>query len=229
MRLPTPITITPISEEKINNNERVSVNSDSIFVTRVGREFGPDGTIFEKRVRVGIKYYESDIDSDTIKTRFGSYNEANLKIRYWNGRSYEDIVMDYVDTVNNIVYGYVNHFSEYVIVYDPRLTSATNTKFVYPTKNPVLANMTGLHSEEKGTTFKIDYNENQVSNFAVEIYNLRGQKIASLYRVSNELYWDGLSSSKQFIGSGLYIYKATVTLTTGEVITTTKPIGVLKQ
>ncbi|HON57041.1 MAG TPA: hypothetical protein PLJ38_08475, partial [bacterium] len=125
------------------------------------------------------------------------------------------------------VYGFVTHFSQYILGYDKRSASSTNTKSVYVTKNPMVVNTTGLYDAEKGVKFKIDYNANDISSFTVEIFTLRGQRVVTISQ-SYEVYWDGLSENKKFIGTGLYIYKATVILKSGEVVTTVKPIGLLR-
>ena len=133
-----------------------------------------------------------------------------------------------IDTEAKIVYAYVTHFSDYAIFYVPA-EAQFNTKTVYPTKNPFIANMTGSYNEEKGTMFKIDYDPTSIATFRLEVFTLRGIKIYDVTRTnSHELYWEGVTTSKDFMGSGLYIYRATVTLTNGEVINTMRPIGVLK-
>jgi len=223
-----PITIEEVDPYEINIIDNASIGADSIINLRIARDFGPEGTLFEKRVRIGIKYYESDLAE--LKSQLGaSFDETKLKIRYWNGSYYEDIVADTVDTVNDIVYAYVNHFSRYVIVYDMRLALTTNTAKIYPTRNPLVANLTGLFDNEKGTTFKIDSDADLIASFRVEIFTLRGQKVTDITRTTNEVYWGGLSTNDRFIGSGLYLYKATVTFKTGQTVTTSRPIGLLKQ
>ncbi|HPP86545.1 MAG TPA: hypothetical protein PLM75_01625, partial [bacterium] len=225
-----PLTIREIPEQNIITNEYVSLNSDSVVTLKVGREFGPSGTIFEKPIRIGIKYYESDLEElkEQLASICQTFEYSKLRIRYWNGRYYEDVRFDTVDVNNQIVYGFVTHFSQYILGYDMRLASSTNTKSVYVTKNPMVVNTTGSYDAEKGTEFKIDYDADDISTFKVEIFTLRGQRVVVISQNYNEVYWDGLSENKKFIGTGLYIYKATVVLKSGEVITTVKPIGLLR-
>jgi hypothetical protein len=132
-----------------------------------------------------------------------------------------------VDTVNNIVYAYTDHFSLYAIFFD-QSTEGTSKK-IYVTSNPVIANLTGIYDQTKGTTFKIDYTAADVTSFNVQIFTTRGRKVFDKTVVNNTLEWFGLNNNNDYLGSGLYIYKATVVLNNGQVISSVKPIGLIKQ
>ncbi|HPQ19396.1 MAG TPA: hypothetical protein PKX90_09055, partial [bacterium] len=218
------ITVKPVPEEDIFVPERESTQTTEIISTGIAREFLPHGTIFNKTVTVKIPY--TDLDLDTNADGVPDLNENDLRAYYWDGiRWVEQNCM--VDTVNKVVIWYTNHFS-IVGIFAGSSMSITNTKTVYMTRNPLKPGNPYTSQENEGTIFKIDYNAFDVELFTVNIYDLNGRLKATLSNNSNEVPWTGLNNGGEYIGSGLYVYKARVQLKNGEIIEKFGKLGIIK-
>ncbi len=73
-------------------------------------EFGTNGLVFKKPVKVTMSYRDADLSG---------VNESTIRIAWYNDRTgnYEDMICS-VDYVNKVVVGYVNHFSAYALISD---------------------------------------------------------------------------------------------------------------
>jgi hypothetical protein len=73
-------------------------------------EFGTNGLVFKKPVKVTMSYRDADLSG---------VNESSIRIAWFNERTgaYDDVVCS-VDFANKEVTGYLNHFSAYALISD---------------------------------------------------------------------------------------------------------------
>ena len=93
-----------------------AVPNDTLFsidipdITVFFNEFGTDGLVFDKPVKVTMSYRGADLSG---------VNESTIRIGWLNERTgqWEDMLCT-VDTVNQVVTGELNHFSAYGLISD---------------------------------------------------------------------------------------------------------------
>ncbi len=84
-----------------------------------------------------------------------------------------------------------------------------HVSFAPEVNNNVQLNYT--YSQDKSHLPIIGYSQNKDSNVNLEIYNMKGQKVKSLYQGSNtagkhELVWNGKDNNNKTVRSGIYLY-----------------------
>jgi hypothetical protein len=77
---------------------------------------------------------------------------------------------------------------------------------------PAVTKLTGNYPNPFNPTTTISYSIHKAANVTLEIYNLKGQKIATLvneHQNANnyKIVWDGKDESGKTVGSGVYFYK----------------------
>ena len=92
----------------LDNDTVFSINIPDLNVFY--NEFGTDGLVFNKPVKVTMSY------RDAILT---GMNESTIRIAWYNDKtgSFDDVVCT-VDYINKEVTGYLNHFSAYALISD---------------------------------------------------------------------------------------------------------------
>jgi len=210
----TKITITLVDEEELP--KPVNTNVELIGVAR---DFGPDGTVFNKPVEITIPYAEADLDKDLDGNP--DFDESKLEIYFWDGWDWLKVGCKQRDTAKNLITALVNHFTIFAIGED--VSQIPQKVKIYLTKNPFKA--------ETGTTFVYDLPED--AKVKISIYDLSGDRVVELAEINQtagtrSLFWKGDNEFGRYIGSGIYFYVFEAEFSTGKKEVIKDLIGVIK-
>ncbi|MDI6786446.1 MAG: hypothetical protein QMD92_07020, partial [bacterium] len=227
-----------ISIKPANKDEQTKPyeTQQSIKLLGTPHEFGPVNIVFHRPVKITLSYLDSDwdVNGNDIRDTYpdGSkpdeLDESKFEIVFWDGTEWVKAGKSIVDTENNTVSVWVNHFTIYDIG-ESQGTQSIPEKFnLYLTKNPFR-----VGSNEEPTRFTYDLPKD--ATITIKIFNLAGDLVRNLS--DNETKnagsysspaWNGLNDFNDYVGSGIYVYYFKAEYTDGTKDIITKPIGVIK-
>ena len=114
--------------------------------------------------------------------------------------------------VDGISSGKDKIFGVYMQIYDTNIVNnIDDSKDIMP----IMINNVGNYPNPFNPSTTIDFTLKQSALTTIDIYNIRGQKVRSLFKDQleagrNAISWNGENDSLQSVGSGLYFYKITV-------------------
>lgn len=190
-----------------NTSGVVPISSVNLLREFTVRTAPPPGTVItdftlpSATIVITIPYPDTNDDGIVDGTNI---LETNLRIFYLNEtlNRWEMVTPYTLDTVNNLVYGYVNHLSVFGLL-GIASGSALSGILVYP--NPFYAKRDG---------FVTITNIPLTGSACVYIYNLAGELVEKLEDGSGitstgivkQARWDGRNSSGKKCASGMYVY-----------------------
>ncbi|MFA5859382.1 MAG: fibronectin type III domain-containing protein [Elusimicrobiota bacterium] len=158
-------------------------------------DLGPDGQIFNKSISITLLYPEPGNTTD----------ENDYRIFWHDGTDWR-YVGGSVNTANNTVTAWVNHFSKYAVF--KAVNIATLNAQSYKPKEKILTlNNDGVNDAaffsglQTASQQALSRGESQVS---VNIYNLKNKLVRTL--TDTEL-WDGTDNDGNKVENGVYIYQ----------------------
>ncbi|MFH1562392.1 MAG: FlgD immunoglobulin-like domain containing protein, partial [Nitrospirota bacterium] len=203
-------------------------SSDNIKLLGIPHEFGPSGIVFHKSIKLTFVYTDADLERFAKKVG-RPINEHELKIFFWDEERHDWVkVGGIVDSANNIIIVYVNHFT----IYDGGIDTSPP-----PSQPAVFVNRNPFKLGEV-TEFVADLPDN-ADKVTIRIFDLSGDLVRviaeeeSLSDKKNQANvnigsWDGMNDFGNYVGSGIYVYQVRITFTDGSTYVQTKPIGVVK-
>jgi hypothetical protein len=216
----TPLEITITKVDPLD--ERKPIDS-SITLLNVAHDFGPNGTIFRKPVRITLTYTEADLDRDQNGIR--DIDPLKLSLVVWDGKTWREVGGSVVDTVIRCVTAEVNHFTIYDIA--QIMSQPPSQLKAYWTKNPV--------SYSEGSTFVFELPEK--GTVGLSIFDVSGNLVYQIIKNGTAFeagkhdgifMWRGENVSGRFSGAGLYVYVFSYTSNSGKKTVIRKPLGLVR-
>ena len=162
----------------------------------VPHEFGPDGMVYAKPVKLTLGYTAADLDRD--QDGKPDFSEDRLTIVFWNGRTWLKAGDAAIDKINRTVSVAVNHFTLFDIA---EVTTAAPAAVVgYWDRNPVPGQAEFIYQVPKPGTVSLTLLD-MAGDVAKQLI-APGTRVAS----SGSVRWDGSNTVGRFSGAGLYIY-----------------------
>lgn len=213
----TEITIVPV--EPIEQRKPLD---NTITLLNVAHDFGPDGTVFRKPVKVTLPYTAADLDTD--QDGIPDIDQSELTIVFWDGNTWSRVGKATIDSADMLVSVNTNHFTIYDIAIDK--SGPVTELMAYWSANPV------KHTDGARFVYMLP----DAGKVSLEIFDMAGDLV---YRFSGmdgragahegEQVWRGTNVSGRFAGVGLYVYVFKYTnASTKKTKLIRKPIGVLK-
>ncbi|MBF0431646.1 MAG: hypothetical protein HQK83_10225 [Fibrobacteria bacterium] len=218
----TEITIRVVDPDE--EPDPLEINNQQVQLLGTPHEFGPDGTVFRKKVKVTLPYTDLDLDVDQdMKPDFGP---EDLKVYFYDGDVWRVAGIASVDTAAQTVSVEVNHFTMFDIGADTSSNGGIPETFeAYWTKNPVKQNETSLFEVAAPLAGVV----------SLKIFDMAGDLVKTI--TDNESIdagivnyeWDGQNVNGGFAGAGLYIYVLKYQSNNGSIKKLIrKPVGLLR-
>jgi hypothetical protein len=157
--------------------------------------------------RLTIRYADSDLDLGAgLKGK-----ETSLKIFHWNeGSSQWEQVGGTVDTIQNAVSTAITDMGVYAAFTTELLTDVKDEEqgSAIPDKFELKQNYPNPFNPVTQISFSLP----KAANVKLEIYNLLGQKVATLFdgqlpAGNHQIIWDGKNLKGELVSSGIYFYR----------------------
>ena len=144
---------------------------------------------------------------DSLQSKGFNLNSNSLKVKYWDGQNsqWTDASNSVINSANNTISISQNTVSNFYIVAADKVTGISNNKSSFPVNFNLQQNYPNPFNPS--TTIKFSINETSIVKLS--IYNLLGQKVATLINQSLNAGLHSVQFNASNLSSGIYFYRLT--------------------